>query len=98
MIDLHAEILSTNGQPQFAVLPYDEFLKVKAALARMIEKGLEDPRYGSFYDNLTAEELARRQGVKPAETVEELYGPGDPADWEGFDEAVPEWRHGVRKL
>ncbi len=36
MIDLHPEILSTNGEPQFAVLPYAEFLQVKAALARLI--------------------------------------------------------------
>ena len=84
MIDLHAEILSTNGQPQFAVLPYHEFLQVKAARARLIEKEMEDPRYGSFYDNLTAEELARRQGVKPVESIEQLYGTRDPDDWGGL--------------
>jgi hypothetical protein len=92
MIDLHPKILSTNGEPQFAVLPYAEFLQVKAALARITEKTMEDPRYGSFYDNLSAEELARRQGINPAESVEQLYGTGDPADWEGFDEALEEWR------
>lgn len=92
MIDLHAEILSTNGEPQFAVLPYGEFLQVKAALARLTEKTMEDPRYGSFYDNLSAEELARRQGVKPIESVEQLYGNGDAADWAGFDEALEQWR------
>jgi hypothetical protein len=51
-----------------------------------------DPRYGSFYDNLSAEELARRQGVKPVEDISKLYGNGDPADWEGFDEALEQWR------
>ena len=95
MIDLHAEILSTNGEPQFAVLPYHEFLQVKAALARLIEKELEDPRYGSFYDNLTAEELARRQGVKPITDSSTLAWPYGPEDWEGFEEAVQEWRHGA---
>jgi hypothetical protein len=25
MIELHPEILTTDGKPQFAVLPYDEF-------------------------------------------------------------------------
>lgn len=97
MIDLHAEILSTNGQPQFAVLPYDEFLQVKAAIARTIENELEDPRYGGFYDNLTAEELARRQGVKPITDPSTQVWPYGPEDWEGFEEAVQEWRHGAEK-
>lgn len=97
MIDLHAEILSTNGQPQFAVLPYDEFLQVRAALARMAERELEDPRYGAFYDNLTAGELAHRQGVKPFSDPSALAWPYGPEDWEGFEEAVHEWRHGARK-
>lgn len=97
MIDLHAEILSTNGQPQFAVLPYDEFLQVRAALARMAERELEDPRYGGFWDNLSAEELARRQGVKPVESIEQLYGSGSPDDWEGFDAALEQWRSEGRK-
>lgn len=92
MIDLHPEILSTNGQPQFAVLPYEEFLKVKAALARQIEKEVEDPRYGSFYDNLSAEELARRQGVKPITDSAAQAWPYGPEDWEGFEEAVEKWR------
>ena len=32
MIELHPEILSKNGQPEFAVLPYQEFLAVKELL------------------------------------------------------------------
>jgi len=92
MIPLHPEILSKDGEPQFAVLPYGEYLQVKAALARLAEKELQDPRYGGCWDNLSAEELARRQGVKPVTDVKELYGPGDPADWEGFDEALEQWR------
>lgn len=97
MIELHAEILSTNGQPQFAVLPYDEFLQVRTALARIAEKELEDPRYGGFWDNLSAEDLAARQGVQPAKSVEELYGSGSPEDWDGFDEALEQWRSEAMK-
>jgi len=89
MIELHPEILSRDGTPQFAVLPYDEFLQVEEAL-RQIGASIPapDPRYGGFWDNLSAEELARRQGVKPADRIEHLYGQGQPADWEGFDEAL----------
>jgi len=94
MMTIHPEILNKDGKPQFAVLPYEEFEQVQAALARLNEQQLADPRYGGFYDNLSAEELARRQGVKPITNVQELYGDGavDPADWEGFDEAVEQWR------
>ena len=51
-----------------------------------------DPRFGGFWDNLSAEELAQRQGVQPVTDAAALYGGGDPADWEGFDEALEEWR------
>ena len=37
-------------------------------------------------------ELARLQGVKPANRIEDLYGKGQPADWDGFDEALAQWR------
>jgi hypothetical protein len=93
MNDLHPEILSKDGKPQFAVLPYEEFLAVREALQKLnggvIEPG---PRYGAFHDNINAEELARWQGVKPIAKVEDLYGHGDPADWEGFDEAMERQR------
>ncbi len=92
-MELHPEILSKNGKPEFVVLPLSEFMKLREEL---ISNGgttiAPDPRYGSFWDNLSAEELARRQGVKPAKRVEDLYGDGDPADWEGFDEALEQWR------
>ncbi len=97
MIELHAEILSANGEPQFAVLPYAEFLQAKAALARLSEKGRDDLRYGSFYDDLSAEELARRQGVAAVTDTSSLAWPFGPEDWEGFEEAVQEWRHGSTK-
>lgn len=92
MIELHSEILTKDGKPLFAVLPYEEFLQVREALRKLNGVAPSDPRYGSFHENLSAEQLAQRQGVKPATRAEELYGQGDPADWEGFDEAVAEWR------
>jgi hypothetical protein len=97
MIKLRPEIFSKNGKPEFVVLPYEEFVKVRAELARIAEKKLEDPRYGGFWDNLTAEELAKQQGVKPVAGLAELAWPFGPEDWEGFEEAVDEWRHGPKK-
>ncbi|MBD2501312.1 type II toxin-antitoxin system Phd/YefM family antitoxin [Anabaena azotica] len=32
MIELHPEFLTKNGQKQFAILPYEEFLKVQELL------------------------------------------------------------------
>ncbi len=32
MIELHPEFLTKNGQKEFAVLPYEEFLKIKDLL------------------------------------------------------------------
>ncbi len=32
MIELHPEFLIKNGQKQFAILPYEEFLKIKELL------------------------------------------------------------------
>lgn len=92
MREIHPQILSKDGKPQFAVLPYDEYLQLRHAAARLAEQQFTDPRYGGVFDNLSAEELARRQGVKPIENTDQLYGAGDPADWEGFDEWLEESR------
>ena len=92
MIELHPEILTKDGKPLFAVLPYEEFLQVREALRKLNGGVPPDPRYGSFHENLSAEQLVERQGVKPVTKAEELYGQGDPADWEGFDETVEQWR------
>jgi hypothetical protein len=35
MIELHPEFLTKNGQKQFAVLPYEEFLKIQELLEDM---------------------------------------------------------------
>jgi hypothetical protein len=32
MIKLHPDFLTKNGQNQFAILPYEEFLKIKELL------------------------------------------------------------------
>jgi hypothetical protein len=92
MFSLHPEILSKGGKPQFAVLPYEEYAQLTQELARAAERVASDPRYGTVFDNLSAEELARRQGIAPAMEAASLYGEGDPADWEGFDEVIEEWR------
>ena len=39
MIELHPELLTKNGQKQFAILPYEEFLKIQELL-----EDLEDLR------------------------------------------------------
>jgi PHD/YefM family antitoxin component YafN of YafNO toxin-antitoxin module len=39
MIDLHPEFLTKNGQKEFAVIPYDEFIKLQELL-----EDLEDLR------------------------------------------------------
>ncbi|MDM3853132.1 MAG: hypothetical protein PT120_12165 [Aphanizomenon gracile PMC649.10] len=39
MIELHPEFLTKNGEKQFAVLPYEEFLKIQELL-----EDLEDLR------------------------------------------------------
>jgi hypothetical protein len=92
MVEIHPQFIHKNGKPQFVVLPYEEFLDVKKALARQIEQGLVDPRFGGVWDNLTAEELAERQNVTKVETIQNFRWPYGPEDWEGFEEAVQEWR------
>ena len=42
----------------------------------------------AFWENLSAEQYAERQGGRPIEQAESLYGAGDADDWEGFDEAL----------
>ncbi len=49
---------------------------------------IPDPRYGGYWDNLSAEELARRQGVVPVKDPAALAWPYGPKDWDGFEESV----------
>jgi hypothetical protein len=93
MTELHPQILTRDGKPEFVVLPYEEFISLREQV--MAQGGVSivpDPRYGGFWENLSAEELARRQGVKPVESLADLYWPYGPEDWEGFDEALAQWR------
>jgi hypothetical protein len=93
VIELHPEILSKDGKPEFVVLPYAEFMRIREELAAGgAIQFTPHPHYGGFWDNLSAEEFARRQGVKPVERPEDLYGGGDPADWEGFEESLAQDR------
>jgi len=48
---------------------------------------------GSFWNPKSAQELADERGIKPIQSIEQLRGGEDFADaFEGFDEAVDEWR------
>jgi hypothetical protein len=46
----------------------------------------------TFWENLSAEQYAERQGGRPIEQTESLCGGGQADDWEGFDEALEDWR------
>jgi ribosomal protein L29 len=48
----------------------------RAALAREIAKLLADARFGAPHENLSAQELARRQGNGPITDVSQLRWPG----------------------
>jgi hypothetical protein len=45
-----------------------------------------------YWENLPAEEYARRQGVQPVSDFSVLFGAGQAEDWEGFDHALEQWR------
>jgi hypothetical protein len=93
VIELHPEILSKDGKPEFVVLPYAEFMRLRKELAAKGAAPMTpDPRYGGFWDNLSAEELARRQGVTATTDPLKLAWPYGPEDWDGFEESVAENR------
>jgi hypothetical protein len=48
----------------------------------------------AFQESLSAEEYARRQGVHPVSNFSALLGAGKAEDWDGFDEALEQWRKG----
>ena len=51
------------------------------------------PPVGDFWRGYSFEELARQQGVRPVERLEDLVGgwPEDQID-DGFEEALERWR------
>jgi hypothetical protein len=44
-----------------------------------------------YWENLSAAEYARRQGVQPVSDFSALCGAGAAEDWEGFDAALEQW-------
>ena len=51
-----------------------------------------DPRYGGFWDNLSADELARRRGVLPVTDLDALAG-----DWPEED-SIDEFLTMIREV
>ena len=52
----------------------------------------DDATAQNFWHPLSAQQQAELQKVPIIRSVEEFYGDGTAADWEGFDEALEEWR------
>ena len=50
------------------------------------------PNQGDFWKNRTVDELAAMQGVTSPKSLEELYGDWNDEDFEGFEQAVRNWR------
>jgi hypothetical protein len=50
------------------------------------------PSSADLWRPATAQDHARQQGIQPVTRAEDFLGPGDAADWEGFDESLEQWR------
>ena len=63
--DLHPEILRRDGRPQFAVLPYEEFLALQQRLEDLEDlgngMGVSDPVSGDAVVKLRASQPARKK-------------------------------------
>jgi hypothetical protein len=77
----------TSGEPRWLEIADIERVEEPTVTAEH-ETG---SRY-DFWENLSAQEYARRQGVQPVTSIKSLYGLGEPSDWEGFDAALEHWR------
>ncbi len=77
-----------SGEPRWMEIADIERIEAPAEARAVQESGWS---YG-FWENVSAEEYARRQGVKPVSNVNALYGSGAAEDWVGFDEAIEQWR------
>ncbi|MGA2801142.1 MAG: type II toxin-antitoxin system Phd/YefM family antitoxin [Verrucomicrobiota bacterium] len=66
MIELHPEILEKDGQPEFAVLPYEEFQAVKELLINY--EDLRDLRAAKSEEAgapvMSLREVSKRYGAK----------------------------------
>lgn len=78
-----------TGEPRWLNIANIEQIDEPAASA-MAEAGAEW-NY-DYWENLSATEYARRQGVQPISNFNALFGAGQAEDWEGFEEAVESWR------
>ncbi|MGK7904985.1 MAG: type II toxin-antitoxin system Phd/YefM family antitoxin [Hormoscilla sp.] len=64
MISLHPEFLSKNGKKEFAVLPYEEFVRIEELLADLEDlRDLREAKQSeSQLPTVTLEEVKRRLG------------------------------------
>ncbi len=77
-----------DGRPRWIDLTDIEPLEAAESHATAISPG-----WGyDFWEDLSAEEYAARQGVKAVESAQSLYGSGNAEDWEGFEDALERWR------
>jgi hypothetical protein len=69
MIELHPEILEKNGQPEFAVLPYEEFQAVREILIDY--EDLRDLRAAKAEEadapTMSLREVSKRYGTSKAD-------------------------------
>jgi len=67
MINLHPEFITKDGQPQFAVIPYEEFVNLKELLEN--RKDLEDLRIAkqeeSSQPSVSLKEVSQRLKSQP---------------------------------
>ena len=80
---------SETGSPELLEVSGIEVLSLPAGLGAGKAESLWEYE---FWENLSAAEYARRQGVEPVNDVKKLYGSGVTEDWEGFNEALDQWR------
>ena len=67
--------------------------KIVAVVNPAPQSGTQAPQgLAGLGQPMTAQDHARQQGIHPVTRVEDYLGPGDAADWEGFDEALESWR------
>lgn len=74
------------------MLPREEFELLSTALEHLNSQASAYPQISDFWENISAEEHARRQGKGPVTDISVLQGGFAPEDWEGFDEALESWR------
>jgi hypothetical protein len=82
-----------GGEPGCLDVTDIEQIEVPEAAMALGESASGNWSY-DFWESPSAEEYARRQGTPMPTDPTALYGNGDAADWDGFDEAVERWRGG----